>query len=75
MNSTPSPLREIRRLKNLTLEEVGQAVELSAAQLSRIERDGCKVRDTADRIASHFRNELTIEQIMFPARRARRARK
>ena len=73
METSTSPLREIRLRKNLTLNDVGDAVDLSAAQLSRIERDGCKVRDTADRIASHFGYRITIEQVMFPRRRSRRS--
>lgn len=74
MINTPSTLRSVRRSHKLTLADLGRAVGLSAAQLSRIERNGCMARDTADRIAQYFRRELTIEQVMFPERRVRKAR-
>lgn len=65
----PTPLREMRVEKKLTISEVAIATQLDVGNLSRIER-GIQVPslETAEKLSRFFKGKITEMQILYPQR-------
>ncbi len=62
-----TPLRKERERRNLAATDVAAAIGIDQSHYSKIEN--CKVIPSptvADRIAKHFGNAVTRDQILFP---------
>lgn len=64
-----SPLKQARLMRQLTLQQVADAVGIDTGNLSRIER-GLQVpsKDLAERLVRHYGGEITETQIIYPER-------
>lgn len=64
-----SPLKQARKKREMTLQQVANAVGIDTGNLSRIER-GLQVpsKDLAEKLVKHFDNEITETQIIYPER-------
>lgn len=64
-----TPLKAIRRKRNLTLVEVATAVETDSGNLSRIENAKQTASpDLAERLSKYFGCAITEVQILYPER-------
>ena len=62
-----SALHNIRKARKVALSELGEAVQITKGQLSRIERGESRPSaKTAERIFEFFGGAITREQLMFP---------
>ena len=66
-----SPLKQARKKRELTLQQVVNAIGIDTRNLSRIER-GLQVpsKELAEKLVRYFDNEVTETQIIYPERRA-----
>lgn len=64
-----SPLRSAREKRELTIQDVAQAVGIDAGNLSRIER-GVQTpsKELAEKLSKYFDGEVTEIQIFYPER-------
>lgn len=64
-----TPLRLVRKRREMTIVQVAMAVGLDPGNLSRIER-GCQTpsKDVAEKLANFFGNEITEIHILYPER-------
>lgn len=66
-----TPLRRIRKARNLTLKKVADALGVDPANLSRIERGAQQASpELAERISGYYGGEVTEIQILYPRRYA-----
>lgn len=62
-----TPLKTARLKSGLTNDELGMAVGVKGPTISRIENGVCRPSpELALRIAKHFKNAVTRDQILFP---------
>lgn len=62
-----TPLRKVRKKTGESTYVVAAAVGVNQSQYSRVESGKRRPSpDLADRIAKHFNNEVTRDQILFP---------
>lgn len=64
-----TPLRLARERRDLTIQQVADAVDIDPGNLSRIER-GTQVpsKDLAEKLAKYFDGEINEIQIIYPER-------
>lgn len=64
---TRTPLHIVRSKRGHSTREVAEAVGVNQSQYSRVESGKRRPSpDLANRIAKHFGNEVTRDQILFP---------
>lgn len=63
-----TPLRRLRRARDLTLETVAQGVGTDTGNLSRIERGTQKSLDLAAKLVAYFDDGITEAEILYPER-------
>ena len=56
-------LRVARERRGWTLDYVARQVNVSSAQVSRIESEGVRASETAQALAKLFEGDLTLDQI------------
>lgn len=69
MQVVQTPLRDIRKHRGLTLQDVATAINLDVGNLSRIER-GMQIPslEVAERLSIFFEGQISEMQILYPHR-------